>query len=84
MISFSELLERYDQMLQQKHRRELLRELRDEDDLFMLLCFSEMLGMPNPVAFYTLECYPLLIKRFHEWHRRMGYERSPLDGIRCC
>lgn len=84
MISFSELLERYDQMLQQKHRRELLRELRDEDDLFMLLCFSEMLGMPNPVAFYTLECYPLLIERFHEWHRRMGYERSPLDGIRCC
>jgi hypothetical protein len=50
----------------------------------MLLCASEMLGIPNPAFYYTLELYPLIIERFHEWHLRMGMEKSPLDGIRCC
>lgn len=74
----------YDEILKQPHRTELARELRDEEDLFMLLCFSEMVGVPNPAFYYTLELYPLLIERFHAWHLRMGMETSPLDGIRCC
>lgn len=74
----------YDEILKQPHRAELARELRDEEDLFMLLCFSEMLGIPNPAFYYTLELYPIVIERFHEWHVRMGMEKSPLDGIRCC
>ncbi len=74
----------YDEVLRQAHRAEIKREIRDEDDLFMLLCFSEMLGIPNPVSYYTLECYPVMVERFHEWHLRMGMEKSPLDGIRCC
>ncbi|MBM7703762.1 hypothetical protein JOC83_002611 [Bacillus iocasae] len=74
----------YDEILKQPHRTELARELRDEEDLFILLCFSEMLGLQNPAFYYTLELYPLIIERFHEWHVRMGMEKSPLDGIRCC
>ncbi|WP_110113331.1 cory-CC-star protein [Bacillus sp. CGMCC 1.16541] len=74
----------YDEILKQPHRTEIARELRDEEDLFILLCFSEMLGLPNPAFYYTLELYPLIIERFHEWHVRMGIEKSPLDGIRCC
>jgi len=24
------------------------------------------------------------MERFHDWHTRMGMERSPLDHFRCC
>jgi len=65
-------------------RRSVARAQRDEDDLFMLLLMSESLGVPNPATYYTLELLPLVYDRFHDWHRRMGMERSPLDDIRCC
>lgn len=66
------------------YRRSFARAQRDEDDLFMLLVFAETLGVPNPAAFYTMEMLPLIYDRFHEWHIRMGMERSPLDHISCC
>ena len=66
------------------YRRSFARAQRDEDDLFMLLVFAETLGVPNPAAFYTMEMLPLIYDRFHEWHTRMGMERSPLDHISCC
>ncbi|MDW5377991.1 cory-CC-star protein [Halomonas sp. HP20-15] len=66
------------------YRGAVARARRDEDDLFMLLVFSELMGVPNPAAYYTLELQPLLLERFHDWHRRMGMERSPLDHFRCC
>ena len=62
----------------------IARARRDENDLFMLFVFSELMGVPNPAAYYTLELQPLLLERFHEWHQRMGMEHSPLDGFRCC
>ena len=48
----------------------------------MLFVFSEMLGVPNPATYYTLELQPLLLERFHEWHQRMGMEHSPLDHFK--
>ena len=57
---------------------------REEDDLFMLFVFAELMGVPSPAAYYTLELQPLLLERFHDWHRRQGMEHSPLDGFRCC
>ncbi len=74
----------YEEVLRMPHRQEIARELRDEDDLFFLLLYSEMLGIPNPVFYYTLELYPYMIEEFHEWHLRMGMEKSPMVGIRCC
>lgn len=65
-------------------RQSYARAQRDEEDLFMLLVLSESLGLPNPVSFYTLELLPLVYDRFHEWHKRMGMERSPLDHVNCC
>lgn len=62
----------------------MARTRRDEDDLFMLFVFAELMGVPNPVAYHTLELQPLLLERFHDWHRRMGMEYSPLDHIQCC
>lgn len=66
------------------YRRSLARAQRDEDDLFMLLVYAEALGIPNPATYYTLELMPVMYDRFHDWHRRMGMERSPLDHIGCC
>ncbi|MFN3614278.1 MAG: cory-CC-star protein [Rubrimonas sp.] len=67
-----------------RYRAAIARARRDEEDLFMLLVFSEMMGVPNPAAYHTMELQPLLLERFHDWHRRMGMERSPLDHFRCC
>jgi hypothetical protein len=66
------------------YRSAIARAKREQDDLFMLLIFSEMMGVPNPVSYYTLELQPLLLERFHDWHIRMGMEHSPLDNIKCC
>ncbi|WP_174727975.1 cory-CC-star protein [Mesobacillus harenae] len=78
------IIDLYDEILKNPHRAEIARELRDEDDLFMLLCFSEVVGLPNPAFYYTLELYPVIIEKFHDWHLRMGMEKSPLTGFRCC
>lgn len=78
------VIEWYEEVLSMPHRREVARELRDEDDLFLLLLYSEMIGIPNPVYYYTLELYPYMIEKFHDWHLRMGMEKSPMTGIRCC
>lgn len=66
------------------YRAAIARARRDEEDLFMLMVFSETLGIPNPATWYTLELQPLLLDRFHDWHRRMGMPHSPLDHFRCC
>nr|WP_172368897.1 cory-CC-star protein [Sporosarcina jiandibaonis] len=74
----------YEEVLSMPHRREVASELRDEDDLFLLLLYSEMIGIPNPAYYYTLELYPYMMEKFHDWHLRMGMEKSPLTGFRCC
>lgn len=66
------------------YRAAIARAKREEDDMFMLLVFSEMMGVPNPASWYCLELQPLLLDRFHQWHQRMGMEHSPLDNFRCC
>ncbi|WP_016998051.1 cory-CC-star protein [Kocuria atrinae] len=66
------------------YRRSFQRAKRDQDDLFMMLVLSEALGLPNPASYYTLELLPVVYENFHEWHTRMGMERSPLNEISCC
>lgn len=79
-----ELAEKLREFYVAPYRGAAARAKRDEDDLFMLLVFSQMMGVPNPASYYTLELLPVLYDRFHEWHRRMGMEESPLDHFRCC
>ncbi len=66
------------------YRAAIHREYLEQRDLFFLVGFSDLLGVPNPVTFYTLELYPELIEQFHEWHLRMGMPHSPDGGFRCC
>ena len=67
-----------------RYERDLRQQTAELNDLFLLLCFMEAAGMPNPATLYLLEVYPYLLEQFHAWHRRMGIERSPLDSIPCC
>jgi hypothetical protein len=66
------------------HRRQLRSEAIDLQDLFLLLCYMEVLGLPNPAALYLLDLHPYFLQEFHLWHRRMGMDRSPLAGFGCC
>lgn len=66
------------------YRRTFARARQDEDDLFMVIVMSEALGVPNPASYYTIELLPSVYDQFHDWHRRMGLERSPLEHISCC
>lgn len=67
-----------------RYERELRQQTAELNDLFLLLCFMEAAGMPNPATLYLLEVYPYLLQQFHEWHQRMGIVRSPLDSLPCC
>lgn len=74
----------YDSVLIQPFRKTIYRRYIEEEELFMMICFSELLGLPCPITYYTLELYPAYAPRFHDWHKRMGMEHSPLDEIKCC
>ena len=66
------------------YRQALARARQDEDDLFMVIVMAESLGVPNPASYYTIELLPAVYGRFHDWHRRMGLDRSPLEHVSCC
>jgi hypothetical protein len=51
-----------------RFQHELRKEALALNDLFMLLCYLELMGVPNPAAFYL----------------RMGIEHSPLGSLPCC
>lgn len=78
------LVDLYEEFFFSRYRSAVAREGRDQEDLFLLLAFSDLLGIPNPVNYYTLELLPYLLEEFHAWHLRQGYERSPFDGVSCC
>ncbi|SMO84024.1 cory-CC-star protein [Melghirimyces algeriensis] len=74
----------YEEMYFVPYRRTMLKEIQNEEDLFKLLALCETLGVPNPVSYYTLELIPFMVEDFHQWHQRMGMEKSPLEGFKCC
>lgn len=81
LAAFSKQLEIY---YAGPYRQMLAREKRDQDDFFTLVVLGEALGVPDPAAYYTTELMPYLYDDFHEWHRRMGMPRSPLNHMSCC
>ena len=67
-----------------RYERDLRQQTAELNDLFLLLCFMEAVGMPNPATLYLLEVYPYLLEQFHKWHVQLGIVRSPLDSLPCC
>jgi len=66
------------------YRATVHREYLKQRDLLFLLGFSDLLGVPSPVQFYTLELLPEVLDQFHDWHQRLGMEEAPDGGFRCC
>ena len=66
------------------YERELRMQAAELNDMFLLLCYMEIVGLPNPATLYLLDVYPYLLEQFHMWHKRMGMERSPLGNLPCC
>ena len=62
----------YEEMYFAPYRSQIYRSYREQRDLFLIMTFSDLLGVPNPAAFYALELYPDLIEEFHQWHLRMA------------
>lgn len=59
------------------HSRTILKaEAKDEMDDFLLICFGEMLGLPIPVGYYTLELMPYLEEELTGWEDRMMKKKS--------
>ncbi|GIN23219.1 MAG TPA: hypothetical protein DEO65_15390 [Bacillus bacterium] len=81
---FKQIRHFYTEMYYVPYRQTMKRQIQRRDDMFKMLVMSEMLGLPNPVSYYTLELMPFMLEDFHEWHTRMGMEKSPLEGFRCC
>ena len=67
-----------------RYERHMRQQTGELNDLFLLLCFMEATALPNPATLYLLEVYPYLLEQFHQWHRRMGIDRSPLGSLPCC
>jgi hypothetical protein len=67
-----------------RYERELRLQANQLNDLFLLLCYMEIVGLPNPATLYLLDIYPYLLDQFHLWHRRMGMDHSPLGNLPCC
>ncbi|MFP4644605.1 MAG: cory-CC-star protein [Spirochaetales bacterium] len=74
----------YDGVFFAPYRSQVMRETQDKEAVFLMLSFPDLLGIPNPVNYYTLELLPHMYERFHEWHKRQGMDHSPLDGFKCC
>lgn len=66
------------------YRQALLEDRRDEEDFLLLAVLGEVLGVPDPAAYYTAELLPFVYDDFHAWHQRIGLKRSPLDHVACC
>lgn len=56
----------------------LRKEAFDENDNFLLLCFGDLLGLPLPVSYYTLELLPYLAQDLEGWERRMVQRKRVL------
>ncbi|MBN2286547.1 MAG: hypothetical protein JXQ26_07180 [Tissierellales bacterium] len=63
------------------------KEAMDEMDNFMLLCYGDILGIPLPTTYYTLELLPYLAEDLEGWERRIMARQSVYGdrwGDFCC
>ncbi|MGB4146103.1 MAG: hypothetical protein WBJ86_02180 [Acetomicrobium sp.] len=56
-----------------------MKEALDANDAFMLLVFGDLLGIPNPTSYYTLELLPYLADDIERWQQRMAVKGTVLE-----
>jgi len=64
--------------LKNKSTAIIKKEAEDELDNFLLLCFSDLLGIPNPISYYTLEVLPYVAEELDDWELRILGRKSVL------
>lgn len=67
--------------------KRIQKEAMDEMDNFMLLCYGDLLGIPLPTTYYTLELLPYLAEDLEGWERRIMARKSIYGdrwGDFCC
>ncbi len=55
-----------------KSKALLIKESHNVMDEFLLLCFGDILGIPIPTSYYTLELLPLIADDLDGWHNRIS------------
>ncbi len=56
----------------------LKKEALDEMDNFMLLCYADLLGIPLPLSYYSIELLPYLADDLEGWEKRIMERKSIL------
>ena len=77
------LADYHEQVFTARWRRELRRDARDQQDTLRAVLLLDTLGVPNPVAYETLDVVPYLVADLHAWHQRMGRREYGDPGV-CC
>ncbi len=49
------------------------------DDALMMVIFSEVVGIPNPLFYYFVELLPYVYRDFEGWSRRLKDKRSVIS-----
>ncbi|WXR61558.1 hypothetical protein WG909_14810 [Peptostreptococcaceae bacterium AGR-M142] len=65
----------------------LKKEAIDEMDNFILICFSDLLGIPNPIEYYSLELLPYIASDLEGFEIRILNRKSVIGdrwGDFCC
>ncbi|MDR9770217.1 MULTISPECIES: hypothetical protein [Acetomicrobium] len=57
----------------------VMKEALDTNDAFMILVFGDLLGIPNPTSYYTLELLPYLADDIERWQQRMAVKGTVLE-----
>ena len=82
-IEIKNLIRTIEEYYESSYRGVLNREKKQIDDFFMIILFSEMMGIPNPYEFYTLEIMIDFMPNFHKWHKSVGLNESPFENLPC-
>lgn len=56
----------------------LRKEAFEENDIFLLLCFADLIGIPVPTSYYSLELLPYLAEELEGWEKRILERKSVL------
>ncbi|MDK2784956.1 MAG: hypothetical protein PWQ41_361 [Bacillota bacterium] len=54
----------------------LRKEAFEENDTFLLLCFADLIGIPVPTSYYSIELLPYLAEELEGWEKRILERRS--------
>ncbi len=61
--------------LQEQLYRHLRKDVRRREDLFLFLCFGDLLGFPVP-TYITLRLLPFLLPELTDWRKRASRKSS--------